>query len=364
MAKKTQPAALADLVPAWLSWLKIKNHRPRGVATYQKELGYVLAALGAGATVADWTWEKLSLHLAELVERDISPASIGKRIAAARSFGSWMRKAGHLDRDPAQDLDRPRRAKSLPRPLTTTESRGLWSLMQTPIEQVAPGRRWPWQRNMRILALGLLAGMRLSEIAALTWRDCDLEAGIIRVVAGKGGKDRTIPIAAQLRPFLEAVPEYERRPRHAVAGRRDGRCLSHKSVCHTMDRFVRLALPDVSMHRLRHSFASSLYSAGADLFVLQDLLGHEDPNTTRIYVRVDAARLAAAVEKLPDFGADGAPASIEALRGRFTQEHAPGEAIICAGCGASVPQRKTRQLYCSVRCGQRHRRALRKGGAE
>lgn len=363
----TTPIAprLLDLVPSWVSWLKVKNHRPRGILTYRKEILYIVTALGGDvATVAELTWERLSLHLAELVERDVGPATINKRIAVARSFCSWLCKAGHMTSNPAMELDRPRRASPLPRALSSAELRGVRDLLTTPIETIAKWRRWKWQRDMRILALGLLAGMRLSEIASLRWKSIDLEAGLIQVLHGKGDKDRMIPFNAQLSTILQTVPPEQRKRDMAVAGARNGRCLSYKSISHTFDRFVRLALPDVSCHRLRHTFASSLYNAGADLFAIQELLGHSSPETTRMYVRVGTAHTRRAIDLLPDFGAsDTAEGALEQLRAHYAPPPMPPTpAAFCAQCGEplSIARNCPSKKFCTVACGVRFRRAAAK----
>jgi site-specific recombinase XerD len=361
IGRRASGPRLIDLLPQWVTWLRARQLRPRGIKTYEKEARYVVMALGgARATAADLTWECLSVHLAELAERDVSAASIGKRIAVIRSFCAWLVKAGHLARNVGLDLDAPRRPKPMPRALSTDELRALWSLMQTPIEQIAPARRWGWQRNMRILALGLLAGMRMAEIAALEWRCVDLEGGAIQVFHGKGDKDRLIPIAPALYPFLLGVPPAERLGHHAVAGRRNGRCLSHKSIPHIFDRFVRTALPDVSCHRLRHSFATEALRGGADLRVIQELLGHESLETTAMYLRVDLTQKQAAIAKLPDFGGPipQSAAAIDALRAA----HAPAPHIredVCLGCGAPIAiGRQGGRRFCTPSCGRRYRRAL------
>jgi site-specific recombinase XerC len=355
---------LLDLLPQWVTYLKTKGRRPRGIVTYEKEARYLIAALGGPtATVADLTWEKLALHQANLAERGLSAASLNKRICVARSLCAWLVKTKQLDHNFALELESPKRPKALPRPLSTAEAHGLWSLMTTPIESIRPARRWTWARDIRAVALCLLGGLRLAEMAALQWKHIDLDAGIIHVIAGKGGKDRTLPIALQLRPFLEAVPLSARKAAHAVAGRRDGRCLSHKAVPHIMDRFIRKALPDVHFHRLRHNFASALYNAGADLFAIQELLGHESPETTRMYVRCSTEHTRRAVALLPDIGSDLAPSgAVAALRAQFappapmpTRPIVPG---VCPQCDAPFPQPKhgPTKVFCSLPCGVRYRR--------
>jgi integrase/recombinase XerD len=146
--------------------------------------------------------------------------------------------------------------------------------------------------------LMLFAGLRISEAAALRWRDVDLEAGVLMVIEGKGGKDRAVPIHPILRAELLRVESP--RPSWAVVGRRDNQPMNQKSLAHLFERW----LPDcdlhISAHRLRHSFASELLRHGADLRSIQELLGHTSLEMTQRYLMLGSQQLRAAIDRLPD----------------------------------------------------------------
>ncbi len=145
----------------------------------------------------------------------------------------------------------------------------------------------------------LYAGLRLAEAAALLWRDVDLHAGLLVVQEGKGGKARVLPLHPTLQAELhQAAGRAE--PGAAVAGKRDGTPLEPKALAHIFDRWLPVqGVKGISAHRLRHTFATEMLKAGVALPDIQEALGHADISTTRIYLRVDIARVRVAVGRLP-----------------------------------------------------------------
>jgi integrase/recombinase XerD len=216
--------------------------------------------------------------------------SVARTLSAVRSFHRFLLREGVTDRDPAVGVPQPRLPRSLPRPLPVEEVRRL---LEAPDEGSPAGLR-----DRAILELLYGSGLRISELTGLDVDDIDLEEGSVRVL-GKGGKEREVPLGSFGR---DAVGAYLTRGRPALASvatrgavflnARGGR-LSRQSCARLLSRYVRLAGIErrVTLHTLRHSFATHLLEGGADVRVVQELLGHASVATTQIYTLVTARHL-------------------------------------------------------------------------
>jgi integrase/recombinase XerD len=216
--------------------------------------------------------------------------SVARTLSAVRSFHRFLLREGVTDRDPAAAIPQPRLPRSLPRPLPVDDVRRL---LEAPDDGSATGLR-----DRAILELLYGSGLRISELTGMDVDDLDLEGGSLRVL-GKGGKEREVPLGSF---GLEAVGAYLSRGRPALAtaasrsalflNARGGR-LSRQSCARLLGRYVRRAGIDrrVTLHTLRHSFATHLLEGGADVRVVQELLGHASVATTQIYTLVTARHL-------------------------------------------------------------------------
>jgi integrase/recombinase XerD len=216
--------------------------------------------------------------------------SVARTLSAVRSFHRFLLREGVTDRDPAIGVPQPRLPRSLPRPLPVEDVRRL---LEAPDEGSPAGLR-----DRAILELLYGSGLRISELTGLDVDDLDLEEGSVRVL-GKGGKEREVPLGSFGR---DAVGAYLTRGRPALASAatrgavflnaRGGR-LSRQSCARLLGRYVRLAGIErhVTLHTLRHSFATHLLEGGADVRVVQELLGHASVATTQIYTLVTARHL-------------------------------------------------------------------------
>lgn len=228
-----------------------------------------------------------------------APATVAAELAALRAFELWAREGDLIAGRPLLALIRRRRKVTGP-PLTA--SRAAIAAAAAWVEDAAT-----LPRSARFVALCLYAGLRISEAAALRWRDVDLLAGDLMVKDGKGGKFRRIPIAPPLARLLAAVPMAERVG--AVAGLADGRPLTRGGYEHIFSRELRYASITISAHMLRRAFATRLDELGVSLRVIQELLGHSSLATTERYLGVEASRKAAAVRSLDGaFGAEAGTA--------------------------------------------------------
>jgi integrase/recombinase XerD len=216
--------------------------------------------------------------------------SVARTLSAVRSFHRFLLREGITDRDPAIGVPQPRLPRSLPRPLPVEDVRRL---LEAPDEGSPTGLR-----DRAILELLYGSGLRISELTGLDVDDLDLEEGSVRVL-GKGGKEREVPLGSFGR---DSIGAYLTRGRPALASTatrgavflnaRGGR-LSRQSCARLLGHYVRRAGIErrVTLHTLRHSFATHLLEGGADVRVVQELLGHASVATTQIYTLVTARHL-------------------------------------------------------------------------
>jgi integrase/recombinase XerD len=252
------------------------------------------------------TSRDLVAHLAALKnQRHMASTSIIRHLATIRVFFRWLESTGLIEGNPTEDLDRPTRWKKLPGVLSP---RQMKQLVEAPRpDPNAPATAPPLHlRDRAMLELMYACGLRASEVAGIRIADFHPTLGVV-TVTGKGGKQRLVPVGrpAQVvvRRYLDecrgrlvggVVAEGKARPDRS-GGRlllsRTGRPLERVAVWQLVRKNARLAgLPKVHPHLLRHSFATHLVSGGADLRVVQELLGHADIATTQIYTHVDGSR--------------------------------------------------------------------------
>jgi len=237
----------------------------------------------------------LRRYLAYLGTRGYARASIARKAAALRAYFAWCRRHGLVREDPARQLSAPRTASRLPRVLSHTE---LDVLLDPPAagpggsaDQVAGA---VFLRDTAVLELLYAAGVRVAELCALDRGGVDLGARTV-LVRGKGNKERRLPIHDECVEALDRwlaegrpVLANDETPAGAVFLKRRGHRLDPREVRRILDR--RSPVP-THPHALRHSFATHLLDGGADLRVVQELLGHSSLQTTQVYTHVSKERL-------------------------------------------------------------------------
>jgi site-specific recombinase XerD len=237
----------------------------------------------------------LRRYLAYLATRRFARASIARKAAALRTYFSWCGRRGLVEADPARGLSSPRAAGRLPRVLSHAE---LDRLLDPPPALAARDALAAAveARDLAVLELLYAAGLRVAELCGLDRVGLDLSGRIV-TVTGKGNKERQVPIhdraAEALGRWLEVgwrVLAKEGSPRQAVFLNRAGHRLGPRDVRRILDR--RSPVP-THPHALRHSFATHLLDGGADLRVVQELLGHSSLKTTQVYTHVSKDRLQA-----------------------------------------------------------------------
>lgn len=294
---KNVPNSHTPLIRSYLDFLKNeRNASPRTVDNYRRALNAAAEFLGEKSWRAAQA-DDFRAFLFKLMKGDCSRATIRLEFAALRSFYRFLCEREGLAANPLPAVSLPKPEKSLPVFLTTLQ---VDSLLRAPHkskpEKQAPA--WmPW-RDAAILELFYSSGLRLAELTALNVRDIDPYNETVRVL-GKGAKERVVPVGE---PALEAIQHYRQR-----AGVQTGplfinklrKRLSPTSIWSLVKKYLREAeIPiPASPHKLRHSFATHMLDAGADLRSVQTLLGHASLSTTQIYTHVTTERLKRAYDK-------------------------------------------------------------------
>lgn len=287
-------------------WLEHLAHErrlsPRTLEAYghigRQYLAFLQRHRGALQTLADLgtvTAAELRAHLADRRSGDhpLGARSLGQTLSAIRSLHTFLDRRLDTPNAGIALVRGPRARATLPRPVTEDQARGL---MQEP-EADPDTAPWESARDRAVLTLLYGCGLRISEALALTRAEAPLPATLR--ITGKGGKTRMVPVLPAVRAavetYLAGLP-FASGPSDPLFRARRGGKLSPRHVQATMQRLRgRLGLPATATpHALRHSFATHLLGAGADLRSIQDLLGHASLSTTQKYTAVDSARLLSA----------------------------------------------------------------------
>ncbi|QQL46373.1 tyrosine recombinase XerC [Sulfuriroseicoccus oceanibius] len=230
-------------------------------------------------------------YLFEMMKLGRSRATVRQHFAALRSFYKWLRDRRGMKENPLADVQLPKPERKLPVVLT---AKHLDELLELPLksadEKVKPS--WLPLRDAAVLELFYGTGIRLQELVDLNVEDVDVYSETMRVM-GKGAKERMVPVGGMA---VKALQKYQ-----SAAGVRNGpliiskqrKRISRRAVSNLLDKYLKMSsIPlRVTPHKLRHSFATHLLDAGADLRAVQELLGHADLSTTQIYTHVSFERL-------------------------------------------------------------------------
>ncbi len=231
----------------------------------------------------------LRAFVADQAATDLAPSSVARLVATLRSFGRFLVQSERLAANPAAGLRAPRREQRLPHCLDDGEIEGL---LAAPIGDGELPRR-----DRAILEVLYSSGMRVAELVALDDDRFDLAGGTV-VVRGKGGKERLALLGRPARQALLTYTEardaiHPQRTDRATFLSRNGRRLADRDIRRILDRHLATAglSPKASPHTLRHTFATHLLAAGADIRGVQELLGHASLNTTQIYTHLSIDHL-------------------------------------------------------------------------
>ena len=235
-------------------------------------------------------------YLGARLSQGSSHRSISRLLSSLRSFYQYLVREGDLSSDPTQHLDRPKPSRPLPKSLSESE---VDQLLHAPDTSVVVEHR-----DLAMLEVLYASGLRVSELVGLTLPQLSLNQGVVRVF-GKGGKERLVPLGEAA---IETVTDYLGSTRQALLRDRQsdvlfpsnrGKVMTRQTFWYRIKIYAKRAGidPNLSPHTLRHAFATHLINHGADLRVVQMLLGHSDLTTTQIYTHVARSRMQALHEK-------------------------------------------------------------------
>lgn len=292
-----------DAVAEFLTHMeKERDVSPHTLKAYGRDLREFTSYLGGYYGTGAWTWQgvdRLAVRgfLAFLARRGVGKRSMARALSAVRSLYRYLHLAELVDANPARAVGTPKAERYLPRYL----DRGQADALFMAAESAAESGRFVAVRNLAMLELFYSTGMRLSELRGLNHSDLDLLAQQAKV-RGKGRTERIVPIgdhATRALRVYESQRERVARSAGATADRlavfvnQHGRRLSGRGVQSAITRLLAGVGEDagLSVHSLRHTFATHLLDAGADLRAVQELLGHASVGTTQIYTHTSVDRL-------------------------------------------------------------------------
>jgi integrase/recombinase XerC len=290
-------------IDAYLTHLaKERDVSPNTIKAYARDCSEFVAFLGEYYGTATWTWQGVDRvamrgFMGRLTKRGLAKRSVARALAAVRGFYRFLALTDVVDSNPARAVGTPKAERYLPAYLDRGQMDALFGVVVTR----ASSGEFRDVRNAAILELFYSTGMRLSELQGLNRQDIDAVSQQVKV-RGKGRKERIIPVGDHA---TLAIRNYERKrdelavmrgakiDRQAVFLSRSGKRLSVRGVQKIVGGLLDAVAEDagLSTHSLRHSFATHLLDAGADLRAVQELLGHASVSTTQIYTHTSVERL-------------------------------------------------------------------------
>ncbi len=286
---------MRDKLDEFLSYLSVERGLAKNtIQAYRRDLNKYIDYLkrhGIGS-IEQVKRPDISSYLLKEKDRGLSSNSITRNLAAIKVFHRFLAGEGYIKDDVTSVIDSPRLWKKLPEVLSTKEVEDL--LAQPDLT------RWIGVRDKAILELMYATGVRVTELSSLKIHDMNMDVGFIRCI-GKGGRERIVPMGKEA---IRAVKKYLKKVRPKLTRganppvlflSRLGRKMSRQTFWKLTKRYAlraKLRKP-ITPHTLRHSFATHLLERGADLRVVQELLGHADVSTTQVYTHVDKERLKA-----------------------------------------------------------------------
>ena len=287
---------MEDYIKKFMNYLGIeRNLSPHTLKSYQGDLRQFSQFLKPGATLNLIDYLTIREYLAYLQGVGVSRRTVNRKLSCLRSFFKFLCREGFLSSDPTAGIRSPRLEKKLPKFLDLNQAT---KLVEAPSEDEVLGLR-----DRAILETLYSTGMRVSEMVSLNAGRIDFIGGALKVM-GKGRKERLTPIGEKA---LEAIRKYlEKRPQLLLRRKRDiskdkdalflnnwGGRLTRISFRRIVSKYIKKISSElnISPHSLRHTFATHLLDAGADLRHVQELLGHVNLSTTQIYTHVTTQRL-------------------------------------------------------------------------
>ncbi len=287
----TSHASHQQLAEAWLDavWME-KGLSQNTLTSYRRDIDRFLSWVEArGQHCAQMDRAGVNAYLADAIAGGAQARTTARWLSSLRGFYGWLLREQHVATDPTLQVERPRIGRPLPHTLSETE---VDALLDAPDTRTAIGLR-----DRAMLELLYASGLRVSELVGLSLGQLGLEQGVVQVV-GKGNKERIVPMGEDALTWLQRYLRDGRTELHAgdshyVFPGRAGKALTRQAFWYRIRRYAVAAgiRKHLSPHTVRHAFATHLLNHGADLRVVQMLLGHSDLSTTQIYTHVARHRL-------------------------------------------------------------------------
>ena len=279
------------LIDSWLDqqWLE-KGLSEHSLESYRRDIRQLAVWLqGQQGALLQCERYQLLEFLAARHQQGVGARSVARQLSAVKSFYRWLKREGRIEEDPALLIERPKTGRPLPKTLTEAD---VEALLAAPDVSTPLGLR-----DRAMLELIYATGLRVTELVTLTQSQINPRQGLVRVI-GKGDKERLVALGDE---SLHWLARYLREARPLLLGdnqellfpSRRGTCMTRQTFWHRIKQMAMVAGVEkkLSPHTLRHAFATHLLNHGADLRVVQLLLGHSDLSTTQIYTHVAQQRL-------------------------------------------------------------------------
>lgn len=284
---------MRKLLDEFLNYLSVERGLSKNtIASYRTDLVSFLNYLESGGfdNIEKIKRDDITRYLLHLKDKGLSGNSVSRALVAIKMFYKFLAEERFIKDDVAGILESPKLIRPLPNVLNVAE---VEKLLQAP-----DIRSWMGIRDRAALELLYATGMRVSEIVDLTTSTLNLDVGFIKC-RGKGDKERIVPIGAHAKSSIE---RYMQKVRPSLLKKREdshlfitrlGKKVSRQSFWKMIKKYAHIARikKEITPHTLRHSFATHLLERGADLRVVQEMLGHSDIATTQIYTHIDKGRL-------------------------------------------------------------------------
>jgi integrase/recombinase XerC len=291
-----------DFEKAFVEYLRYeRNMSPETIRAYEKDLHQFLRffSRGEGRPVHPRQISALEVRefLGQLRDKNYQKTTVVRKLATIRSFYKFLVRKGHVQTNPMQDIETPKVDKKLPHFLSMED---VEKLLNAP-----NGDTFQSIRDRAILETLYSSGLRVSELTALNVSDIDFTAEVIKA-RGKGRRERMVPVGSfalgAIKRFVDIrakVPRINEADPDALFLNRFGDRLSSRSIRKILDKYIKVTglSEKTSPHTLRHSFATHLLNRGANLRMVQELLGHKHLSTTQIYTHVTTANIKKAYEE-------------------------------------------------------------------
>jgi integrase/recombinase XerD len=287
------------LIDSYLNYLKTLNHSPQTLKAYGSDLReFSQWCLLCNINFSAPTHQQIRRYLGSLDQAGMSRKTSNRHLSSLKGFYQWMMVAYGLASNPAAVLQGSKQPRTLPKTISQTDMDKLLSVYASE-EQLRKNPEVAL-RNQALLELLYACGLRVSEAAGLKLADLYLDQGFVSVI-GKGNKERKVPLYAKAITALEAYLKKSRPKLEACSRTKNSSCflstrgnpLSSAAIRVIFKEALQLAGldPSLSPHAMRHSFATSLLTGGADLRSVQEMLGHSSLSTTQIYTHMSPEHL-------------------------------------------------------------------------